>query len=179
LKAKIIYGIKYGKNLKVNGRIFIKVNRKGAISIGDNFILNSRFSSNLVGITNHAALQCIGIGKILIGDSCGFTSPVFSSRKLIQIGNNVKLGGNVRLFDHDYHSLDYLNRRLVKSDSDNVKSSPILIGHDVFIGTNCIILKGVTIGEKSIIGTGSVVTKDIPPNVIAAGNPCKVIKQIE
>jgi galactoside O-acetyltransferase len=54
---------------------------------------------------------------------------------------------------------------------------PITIGNNVWIGMNSVIMRGVTIGENSIIGANSVVTKDIPANVIAAGNPCKVIKE--
>ncbi|MCH4017747.1 MAG: hypothetical protein LKE74_04740 [Prevotella sp.] len=56
------------------------------------------------------------------------------------------------------------------------KKQPIVIGNDVWLGANCLILKGVTIGARTIIGAGSVVTKDIPADCIAAGNPCEVIK---
>lgn len=61
---------------------------------------------------------------------------------------------------------------------DNIKSAPITIEDDVWIGAHCIILKGVTIGARSIIGAGSVVTKSIPPDCIAAGNPCKIISRM-
>jgi acetyltransferase-like isoleucine patch superfamily enzyme len=55
----------------------------------------------------------------------------------------------------------------------------VVIGDNVWLGVNSVVLKGVTIGKNSVIGANSVVTRDIPPNVIAAGNPCKVIKQIQ
>lgn len=58
------------------------------------------------------------------------------------------------------------------------KKAGITIGNDVLIGTRCIILKGVTIGDRTIIGSGSVVTKSIPSDCVAAGNPCKVIRNI-
>ena len=60
----------------------------------------------------------------------------------------------------------------------DTKSKAIIINDDVLIGSSCIILKGVHIGAHSIIGAGSVVTKDIPENCIAAGNPCKVVKYL-
>ncbi len=63
-------------------------------------------------------------------------------------------------------------------DTHTAKCAPIHIGSHVLIGTRCIILKGVTIGQGSIIAAGSIVTKDVPANVIAGGNPCKVIKKI-
>ena len=59
------------------------------------------------------------------------------------------------------------------------KSLPIVIGDDVFIGARCIITKGVTIGNGAVIGAGSVVTRDVPPNTIVAGNPARIVKQIE
>ena len=78
----------------------------------------------------------------------------------------------------DAHSLDYMHRRMPEIDQKNKKDKPIIIEDDVLIGTRCIILKGVTIGARSIIGSGSVVTKSIPSDCIAAGNPCKVIRYI-
>ena len=74
--------------------------------------------------------------------------------------------------------MDYAIRRDSNIDSPNAHSQPIVIEDDVLIGTRCIILKGVTIGARSVIGAGSVVTKSIPEDCIAAGNPCKVIRCI-
>ncbi|MDP3115406.1 MAG: DapH/DapD/GlmU-related protein [Candidatus Cloacimonadaceae bacterium] len=71
--------------------------------------------------------------------------------------------------DGDWHS----------KDSRVGNPLPIYIEDNVWIGLNVLVMKGVTIGQNSIIGAGSVVTKDIPANVIAAGNPCKVIKEIK
>lgn len=85
--------------------------------------------------------------------------------------------------DTDAHSLDYLIRRShdltpdgYSVDGVSATTVPIVIEDDVLIGTRCIILKGVTIGARSVIGSGSVVTKSIPPDSIAVGNPCTVIK---
>ena len=80
--------------------------------------------------------------------------------------------------DSDAHSLNYLERRMPSLDQIKKKNAPIIIEDDVLIGTRSIILKGVTIGARSVIGSGSVVTKSIPADCIAAGNPCKVIKYI-
>jgi acetyltransferase-like isoleucine patch superfamily enzyme len=167
---------KIGKNIKVDGKVIIRSVKYNCINIGDNFKLNSRNSSNLVGITNPASFQILQDGKIDIGHNCGFTSTVISCRKKISIGNNVKIGGNVKIFDHDYHSLNHELRRDSFLDGKNVKSLPIIIDDDVFIGTNSIILKGVNIGRNSIIGAGSVVAiKNIPPNSVVVGNPARII----
>lgn len=93
----------------------------------------------------------------------------------VAIGNNVKIGAYVLITDTDAHPLDYLARR---TSNDGTKSAPIVIEDDVRVGAHSIILKGVTIGARSIIGAGSVVTKSIPADCVAAGNPCKVIKRL-
>ena len=95
----------------------------------------------------------------------------------------MNIGGNCLIIDTDSHQIDFLARRGEKKpQKDNlyttIQSAPIIIEDDVWIGANTIILKGVTIGARSVIGAGSVVTKNIPSDCIAAGNPCKVIKEI-
>lgn len=87
------------------------------------------------------------------------------------------------ILDTDVHQLDYLARRGEKPVNNNdstttVQTAPVTIENDVWIGANCQILKGVTIGARSVIGAGSVVTKSIPADSIAVGNPCKVIRRI-
>lgn len=93
-----------------------------------------------------------------------------------KIGNNVKIGGCVLITDTDAHPMDYMARR---SSNEGTKSAPVVIEDDVWVGAHCIILKGVTIGARSVIGAGSVVTKSIPANRVAAGNPCRVIKNLK
>ncbi|MFV0395414.1 MAG: sugar O-acetyltransferase [Coprobacillaceae bacterium] len=88
----------------------------------------------------------------------------------ITIGDHSLIGPYTQLYTA-CHSLDANER---KKNMDFGK--PITIGDNVWIGGNCIILPGITIGDNTVIGAGSIVTKDIPSNVIALGNPCKVIK---
>lgn len=91
----------------------------------------------------------------------------------VTIGDNVLLGPNVNLFTAG-HPVE-TQKRIEGLEY----AKPITIKDNVWIGGNTVINPGVTIGENTIIGSGSVVTKDIPADVIAVGNPCKVIKQIE
>lgn len=170
--------IKYGKNLNVIGYFSLQKSKKSFLKIGDNFIFSSgRFinpiSRNIRGgicINHNASLQ--------IGDNVGISASSIWVHSNISIGDNVKIGADSIIIDSDCHSLDYLNRREHSKDVSNKKDLPIVIGNDVLIGARCIILKGVKIGERTIIGAGSVVVKSIPSDCIAAGNPCRVLKKI-
>lgn len=179
VRAKLslkMLGCTVGKNFRIDGRIYIWAQRKEAIYIGNNVKINSRFGSNLVGITNPTIFQCLDNGIISIGNNSGLSSVVLSSRSSITIGENAKIGGNVRIFDHNYHSLDFEKRRGTECAED-VKTSPVRIGDDVFVGTNAIILKGVTIGARSIIQAGAVVSRDVPSDEIWGGNPARYIRK--
>jgi len=167
----------FGKSLKVCGKVYFRPNGANTIQLGNNVTLTARFLSNTVGITNPTILECIGSGRIIIGDNSGLTSAIVSSRHSIEIGSNVNIGSNVRIFDHDFHALNYLHRRKGGKDSSHVTSESVIIEDDVFIGTNSLILKGVHIGGRSIIGAGSVVTlKNIPTDSLVAGNPAVIVK---
>lgn len=93
----------------------------------------------------------------------------------IQIGDHVLLGPGVHLYT-PIHPLKAEERLATRGLQ---RSEPIVIGHNVWLGGGVIVCPGVTIGHNTTIGAGSVVTKDIPDNVFAAGNPCRVIKTIE
>ncbi len=96
--------------------------------------------------------------------------------QLIEIGEDTMLGANVTIADTDFHSLRP-DRRSGHTDP-SIGAKEVIIGKRVFIGTNSVILKGVTIGDNTIIGAGSVVTRSVPANSIAAGNPCRVIREL-
>jgi maltose O-acetyltransferase len=91
----------------------------------------------------------------------------------VVIGSRTMFGPNVQIYTAT-HPVDHAER-----SSGREYARPIVIGEDVWIGGSAVICPGVTIGNRSIIGAGSVVTKDIPDDVIAAGNPCKVIRPIK
>lgn len=162
------------------GRFKNCINNNGKhIKIGKNTRFPSRFAPNLIGMTFPITLQTIGNGKIEIGDECGFSSTIISSKTLIKIGNNVLIGANTRILDHDFHSMNFRDRRIGEVDRKNAKTSKVIIEDDVFIGVASIILKGVTIGARSIIAAGSVVSlKEIPPDSLVAGNPAKIVKSL-
>ena len=94
----------------------------------------------------------------------------------VSIGHRVMLGSGVIVADTDFHPVGVPGRRYVPSS--DASSAAVKIEDDVFLGVNSIVLKGVTIGCGSVIGAGSVVSGDIPPGVVAAGNPCRPLRGI-
>lgn len=155
-------------------------------------IVNNLPDSSAIGIGAHThvkgELLTFGSGgKIVIGEYCyiGEQSHIWSA-KSIDIGDRVLISHNVNIFDNATHPLNARARheqfKSIISDGHpkniNLAERPIVIANDVLIGCMSIILKGVTIGQGSIIGAGSVVTKDIPPYSIAVGNPAVVIREI-
>jgi acetyltransferase-like isoleucine patch superfamily enzyme len=175
----LLLGCPYGRNLRVDGHVIVRVARRGAIRLGENVVINSRTGSNLVGRTNPTILHCMGDGHITFGDNSGCSFAVLSSQSSIRIGDNTKIGGNARIYDHDYHASDYLARRTAERDIAVCKTAPVVVGDDVLIGANAIILKGVAIGDRSVVGAGAVVSmKDIPPDSLVAGNPARIIRNL-
>ena len=167
--------VRYGKNLRINGKIYCVTNSDDGITIGNNVRINSSLGSNPIGGDTRTILFAKGNGKIRIGDGCGISNATIFACEQITLGKQIFVGGGTRIYDTDFHWLEF-EKRIHEAGG---KTSPITIGDGAFIGAGCIILKGVTIGEKSIIGAGSVVTKSIPNGEIWAGNPARFIKKIE
>ncbi|MCI8516235.1 MAG: acyltransferase [Hungatella sp.] len=130
-----------------------------------------------------------GIGAIKIGDYCyvGPNTRIWAFLE-VEIGDRVLIAHNCNIFDSNCHpidanlrAIDYQN--LLKYGKNNlngeVEHKRVQIGDDVWIGANSCIMKGVVIGSRSVIAAGSVVTKNVPEDVIVAGNPAKVIKRLK
>lgn len=173
-----LYGVTFGSGFCVHGNIVLQLRRLSVCRIGDNFYLSSGANINPLCANGRAVIYTEEKASICIGNNVGMSSTVLWASKSITIGDYVKIGANVKIIDTDAHSLNYSMRRNRAEDTNTKSSSPIVIEDDVLIGMNSIVLKGVTIGARSIIGAGSVVVKSIPSDCIAAGNPCRVIKKI-
>jgi acetyltransferase-like isoleucine patch superfamily enzyme len=91
---------------------------------------------------------------------------------LVRIGARSSLGPHVMIMDNDFHQLDPERRNEVPP------SAPVVLGENVWLGARVIVLRGVTIGDGSVIGAGSVVAKDVPPRTVAGGIPAKVIRSL-
>ena len=114
--------------------------------------------------------------RVIIGDNTFISNNacIIADKTEIQIGSDGRIGANFCCFDSDFHGISPKHR----DDPQYIQTVPIKIGNHVFIGQNVTVLKGVTIGDNVVIGSGAVVTKSFPDNVIIAGNPAKIIKEI-
>lgn len=171
-------GVKFGKNLQVFGVPLVYKHKKAEIVLGNNVVLTSLTRVNRAGINHKVTLVAPGEdSKIYIGSNSGISGGVIYAVSSITIGEYVNIGVNVCIYDTDFHSINYLERR--KKIYKNVKSKPIVIEDDVWIGANTMILKGVRIGRGAIVGAGSIVTKSIPPFTLWAGNPARFIREVK
>jgi acetyltransferase-like isoleucine patch superfamily enzyme len=123
----------------------------------------------------HIRLQArIAKARIRIGSGFAFSNNIsICALDLISIGDRCLIGDMVTIMDADHHEIDPKQRW-----NGQGRIAPVNIGDNVWIGSRALILQGVTIGENSVIGAGSVVTKSIPANSVAGGNPARLIRNI-
>jgi len=167
--------IKYN-NVSFNGLPYVSI--QGECIIGSNFRINSSLSANPIGRNYKSSLVVRNEATLIIGSNVGISGTTIVCQKKIVIGDNVKMGGNVCIYDTDFHAINSTQRKEPQKDNQYTKRKNIHIADDVFIGAHSTILKGVSIGKNSVIGACSVVTKNVPENEIWAGNPAKYIKTI-
>jgi len=169
-----IHGVSILDNTKVNGKFYI--NNQGKISLGKNVYINSSISSNMLGSSSFSSLVSGFNGELYIGNNVGISNSSITSHQRVVIKDNVTIGNGCKIIDTDFHPIGADDR--LKNKTEKILMAEIIINENVFIGTGTIILKGVNIGQNSVIGAHSVVTRSIPSNEIWAGNPAKRIKSL-
>jgi len=169
-------GISWGHGWSFYGVPVIQKHYQSKMSFGAGLSLRSSSRSNPLGVNHPVQLSTLRAGAVLeIGQNFAMTGGAICAAENIRIGDNVVMGANSTIIDTDFHPVDPVLRSLQPQDGG---TAPVVIGDNVFIGMNCIILKGVTLGTGSVMSAGSIITKAMPPRVIAAGNPAKVLRQL-
>lgn len=174
-------GANVGSDVRVYGEVRMAVATGSKVTFREGVILNAADSHNSLEARGPVILKTMHPdAEIYVGANSGITSATISARASIRIGHRVLIGAGVLITDSDHHVVDPPSgeRRRTLGMPLPMPSDQVVIGDDVFIGARSIVLKGVTIGSGSVIGAGSVVTGDIPSGVIAAGNPCRVIRDL-
>jgi acetyltransferase-like isoleucine patch superfamily enzyme len=166
------------QSFKTHGIPVVSVAIGGSCIIGFNLKMNNGTKGNPIGCFERCTIFVDKGAKLIIGDNVGLSQTALVCHIGISIGNNVKIGGGVCIYDTDFHALDANLRANASTDFESKDKKPVILEDNVFIGAHSLILKGLTIGENSIIGAGSVVTKSVPANQIWAGNPAKFIRNL-
>ena len=169
-------GLAIGVGWRFYGLPIIQRHRRSQIRIGQGMNLRSTPRSNPLGPNHPVIISTRRAGALLtIGDDFGMTGGSLVCDERISIGDRVWVGANAVITDTDFHPLDPQLRRARPLDA---ATAPVEIGDDVFIGMNALILKGVRIGERAVVGAGSVVSRAVPAGAIVAGNPARVIGEV-
>ncbi len=165
-KYKLLKGnVTIGRGFKVRSKLSIR--GPGKVVIGDNVVIDG--SSHTVTPWTYSRDAII-----IIGDNVFLNGTRFGCKEKIEIGENCIIA-DCRILDTDFHSI-YPERR---NDEMAVQSAPIRIGNDVWISLDCVILKGVTIGEGATVSAKSVVYKDVRDYCVYGGNPAVLMKEID
>jgi hypothetical protein len=167
-------GVEIGSQVSCHGRPYVTRHPDSQIRIGEGCILNSALRGNPLANARPATLNTLRAGaEIVLGPYTGASGCALCAAASIRIGEGTFIGADAMIFDNDFHAPEGEFRWGPTAGPDNPK--PIVIGAGVFIGARALILKGVTIGDRAIIGAGAVVTKDVPARHLAVGNPARVI----
>ena len=156
---------------------FMRSKRPDAVVLGDH-------------VSCYAGVSfAIGVnGSCKIGDFTLLNGALIMAEERIEIGNHVLISWNVGIADSDFHPIDAAQRKIDtyalapyykdRPERPKLKAAPVIIEDGAWIGMNAGMLKGVTIGENSVVAAGAVVSKSVPANVVVAGNPAVIVKQL-
>lgn len=170
--------IELGRKLVLNGLPIIDIRKGSSLYIGNGVTLTSRNKGYHINL--HSPVKLFADqpkAHIVIGDNTRIHGTCIHAYQSISIGKNCLIAANCHIIDCNGHDLSFSN--VENRINTKGESFPVIIEDNVWIGANSIILPGVVIGRGSVISANSVVTKDIPPMVVAGGNPAVIIKKYD
>jgi acetyltransferase-like isoleucine patch superfamily enzyme len=174
---RVVYpGFSVGRQPRIWGRFKLMMFAESRVVIGDHLHMVSSPDRSGITLFSRCSFTTYPGAEIRIGNRVGVNGTTISSKKLVQIGDGTMIAPNVIIVDSDFHAQWPPDARLISSTVDTDRE--VIIGSNVWIGMNSVILKGTTIGDNSIIGASSLVGGDIPANVIAGGNPARVLRAL-
>ena len=132
----------------------------------------------MIGLSQRAIIIAKNGGKIIISEGVCMSGCTIYSMEKIEIDRNTDIGSGCKIIDNDFHPFPYSECYPIER-LNLIRKRPILIGEGCFIGANSIILKGTSLGKSVVVGAGSVECGTFPDNVIIAGNPARIIIEIQ
>ena len=160
------------------GKPIINIASGAHVVMKKGVLLISETKGNYAGINHPVTIsaECSG-AEIILNEKSGMSGGSLVAVEGIEIGEGTMLGANTNVYDTDFHLIDAEERKNQKGIIDALHAK-VVIGKQCWIGANSTILKGVTIGDKTVVGTMSLVNHSLPASVLAAGVPAKVIRNI-
>ncbi|OYP37320.1 acyltransferase [Rhodopirellula sp. MGV] len=172
--ALIFNQIAFPPGARMRGPVQLRRSKGGQMSFGQDMLLVGSTTFNRAGI-NHPVQIVVGSNGVLtIGDCFHMSGGSVFCVERISIGNHVMFGANSKVFDTDFHPVDWQARRAKMAG----ESAPVEIGDDVWLGADVTVLKGVKIGARTVVAAGSVVVSDLPADCVAAGVPAKPVRKL-
>jgi len=162
------------KDCLIRGLIWL--DNKGTFQIGKRLVINSNLKANPIGGDGRMFIIVKKSGCLIIGNNVGISNSTIVCWSKITIEDNVNIGGGCRIYDTDFHSV-YFEDRIMNGDIC-IKTLPVVIKNGAWLGAGVIVLKGVNIGERSVVAAGAVVTKNIPSGELWGGNPARFIRKL-
>lgn len=170
-------GVALGHSPRFVGLPSIDVAKGGRLEIGERFVAVSTSRRQVLGLSHEVVIRVRDGALVTIADDCGMSGATIVAAVGIEIGEGCLIGGDAMIVDTDFHPLRHPARRYAEPPAGN-PSQRVLIGRNVFIGARAIILKGTSLGDNAVVGAGSVVSGAFPPNVVIAGNPARVVRNL-
>lgn len=169
------WGVEMGRRCRFHGLPLIRRIPGSRIRIGESCHFRSAVWSNFVGLDRPCILATLReSARIEIGNRAGLSGTVIGAASSVVIGDDVLCGANCTITDTDWHPVDPRERLSGLPG----RSDPVHIGNGVWLSMNVTVLKGVRIGEGTVVSAGSVVSGSLPAGVVAGGNPARVIREI-
>jgi acetyltransferase-like isoleucine patch superfamily enzyme len=166
-----------GEKVKIHGMPIIQISKGAKVILNDNVTINSKNYGYHANMYSPVKLMADRKNAVIeIGENTRINGACIHAYKKVSIGRNCLIAANVQIIDADGHELSFDN--IGNRINTSSKGKSIKIEENVWIGLNAIILPGVTIGTGSVIGSNTVVTKDVPPMVVFAGNPGRIVKKV-
>ncbi|MBD5538401.1 MAG: acyltransferase [Desulfovibrio sp.] len=179
LKARLL-GVELGRGVTAHGPVGLLRWPGGRIHIGAGVSLISSWRrATAACLAWPVRLRVFGPGACIdIGEGAELSGTSITARSTaVRVGRHVLIAPNCVIVDSDFHAPWPPEARA--TDPGMERDAPVTIGDHAWLGMQCIVLKGVTVGEGAMVGAGSVVTRDIPPRTLAAGAPARVIRHLE
>lgn len=166
-----------GPGARCWGPLRVIMGRGSSISIGRDLYAVSDPRRAAIALFSPVKLRTMAGAHIVIGDRVHLNGTSITARRRVEIGAGTIIAANVVIVDSDFHAPWPAQSR--GFDAGHERDLPVSIGDDVWIGMGTIVLKGVTIGDNTIVAAGSVVSRSLPANVIAGGSPAQVIRPLD